>query len=102
MLFRSYRSDNNINSMDVEYNFDKRVSIVLQISSIKEVVTKKNDVMAFVAAGDEFGVVDLTLFPDNYQKYNNIRVGNIIEIIGRVEKRFDRYQIVVNDLEILE
>ena len=97
-----YRSDNNINSMDVEYNFDKRVSIVLQISSIKEVVTKKNDVMAFVAAGDEFGVVDLTLFPDNYQKYNNIRVGNIIEIIGRVEKRFDRYQIIVNDLEILE
>ena len=73
-----YRKDYNITSIDVSNNFDKSVKLVLQVSKIKEVITKKNDVMAFVTGVDEFNNVDLTLFPDIYLKYNDIKLGNIV------------------------
>ena len=97
-----YRKDYNVTSIMLEDCFDKLVKMVLQVSSIREVVTKNNDVMAFVNAGDEFGSVDLTLFPNYYSKYHDIKNGNIVEFYGRVEKRFDKYQIVVSSLNILE
>ena len=97
-----YRNEFHISSIDIDNYFYKKVSIVLQISNIKEVVTKKNDVMAFITGGDEFGFIDLTVFPKVYEKFNNIRVGNIVEFSGRVEKRFDKYQIVVDSLVIFE
>lgn len=97
-----YRGDYNVTSINIESNFNKIVDLVLQVVSIKEVVTKKNDVMAFIRAGDEYDVVDLTLFSNVYERYNNIKIGNIIKVSGRIEKRFDKYQIVVNDLNVLE
>ena len=33
---------------------------------------------------------------------NNIKTGNILEIIGRVEKRYDKYQVIVNNVRMLE
>ena len=33
----------------------------------KEILTKKNDVMAFLKASDEYKQIDLTLFPKIYQ-----------------------------------
>ena len=51
---------------------------------------------------DEYKQIDLTLFPKTYTKYNNIKKKDVIEIYGRVEKRFDKYQIIVNDLKVLQ
>ena len=97
-----YRQNNNVVSNDIENHFNKFIKLVLQISKIREFVTKKNDVMAFIVGADEYGYIDLILFSDAYQKFNNIKVGNIVMFDGRVEKRFDKYQIIVNRLEILE
>lgn len=97
-----YRKDYDVVSIEVINHYDKFIRLVLQISKIKEVVTKNNDVMAFVSAGDEYDYVDLTLFPNIYENYSSIRIGNIVMVEGRVEKRFDKYQIIVNKLEILE
>ena len=57
--------------------------------------------MAFITASDEYGQVSLTMFPKTYQNYKNINKKDIIKIFGRVEKRFDQYQIVINSLKIL-
>ena len=76
--------------------------MVVLISNIREVTTKNNDVMAFIVGSDEYGDVNLTVFPNVYSRFNNIRVNNVIEVSGKVEKRFDKYQIVVNDIKILE
>ena len=54
--------------------------------------------MAFITASDEFNKVSLTLFPKTYQQYNNINKKDIIRINGKVEKRFDQYQIIVNSI----
>ena len=93
--------NNKNNSLSIPKLFDHNINIVLLIEYIKEITTKKNDVMAFVRANDEYGTVDLILFPIVYKKYNNINVGDIIDVYGKVERRNDKYQIVVSSINVL-
>ena len=93
--------NNKNNSLSIPKLFDHNINIVLLIEYIKEITTKKNDVMAFVRANDEYGTVDLILFPTAYKKYNNINVGDIIDVYGKVERRNDKYQIVVSSINVL-
>ena len=97
-----YKNANDIDTRCIEQYFNKTISLVLIIDQIKEVTTKKNDIMAFITASDEYGQVSLTMFPSTYKTYNNIKKKNIIRIYGRVEKRYDQYQIVINSLKILD
>ena len=96
-----YKVSSDIDTRFIAKNFDKNITLVLIIDNIKEVTTKKNDIMAFVTASDEFGKISLTLFPNTYKQYNSIKKKDIIRIYGHVEKRFDQYQIIVNSLKIL-
>ena len=96
-----YKSATDIDTRYVEKYFDRTISLVLSIDQIKEVTTKKNDIMAFITASDEYGIVSLTMFPNTYKTYKNINKKDIIRIFGRVERRFDQYQIVINSLKIL-
>ena len=98
-----YRDESIIvNSSNIDMFFNRIVKMIVMINYIKETTTKNNDVMAFITGSDEFGEVSITCFPDTYRKFNNIKVGNIIELFGRVEKRYDKYQIIVNNIKILE
>ena len=54
--------------------------------------------MAFIKASDEYRQVDITLFPDIYKENKNLEIYDIIKIYGRVEKRFDNYQIVASKI----
>ena len=38
------------------------------------------------------------MFPKTFKVYNNVKVGDIIKFKGKVEKRFDKYQIVANEI----
>jgi len=97
-----YKSANELDTRCIEQYFDKTISLVLVIDQIKEVTTKKNDIMAFITASDEYGQISLTMFPNTYKTHNTINKKDIIRIFGRVERRFDQYQIVINSLKILE
>ena len=97
-----YKCTTDIDTLSVEKYFDRTISMVLSIDNIKEVTTKNNDIMAFITASDEYGQISLTLFPKTYKQYNHIKKKDIIRILGRVEKRFDQYQIIVNSLNLLE
>jgi DNA polymerase-3 subunit alpha len=97
-----YKNSNDLDTRYVEQYFDKTINLVLVVEQIKEVTTKKNDIMAFITASDEYGSVSLTLFPTIYKLTNNINKKDIVKITGRVEKRFDQYQIIVNNIKILE
>ena len=94
-----YKDSNSVNTLQLDSYVDKYIEIVLEVNKIKEVITKKNDVMAFVMASDEFRQVDLTLFPKVYQEFKYMKVYDIITVIGRVEKRLDNYQIVVSKIK---
>ena len=58
--------------------------------------------MAFITGEDEYGEIALTIFPTIYKKFNSISESNIIKVFGRVERRFDKYQVIVNDIKVLE
>lgn len=87
---------------ELELYFDKIVNIILYIDQKKEITTKNNDKMCFITGSDEVSTIEVVLFPKIYEKNNNIDVNNVINIKARVEKRFDKYQLIVNDLEILK
>ena len=93
---------NNITNLnEIEEYFDKVINIIVNVDKIKEVNTSKGDKMCFINVSDELSTVDIVLFPKTYQKYNNIKSGDFLLIKGKVEKRFDKYQIVVSDIKIL-
>ena len=97
-----YREGYFVNSSNITEYFDKNVNVVVMISNIRETMTKNNDVMAFVLGSDEYGDIDLIIFPNTYKRFNTIVKGNVIEVTGKVERRFDKYQIIVNYINVLE
>ena len=58
--------------------------------------------MAFITASDEYGKISLTVFPKQYKECTKIKEYDIISISGKVEKRFDTYQVIINSLNKLE
>ena len=98
-----YRDDNIVvNTANISDFFNNKVVMVIMINRIKETTTKNNDVMAFIVGSDEFGEADFTCFPDVYKRFNFIKVGNVVKIFGRVEKRYDKYQVIINNITVLE
>ncbi|MBQ2873311.1 MAG: DNA polymerase III subunit alpha [Bacilli bacterium] len=93
-----YKENNFINTLSLEEYTNKYIELVLEVNNIKEILTKKNDVMAFIKASDEYKQIDLTLFPKTYEENKNLEIYDIIKIYGKVEKRFDNYQIIVSKI----
>ena len=85
---------NIINLIDIPVYFDKQVNVIAYVDSIKEITTKKNEKMAFIIGSDEGATVDITIFPKLFETVNNIKKGDIIMVKGKVEKRFDKYQVI--------
>ena len=95
------RYNNIVNLNEISSYFDKNISIVVYVDKIKEVNTSKGDKMGFISGSDEISTVDIVLFPKIYEKYNDIKLGDMLLVKGKVEKRFDKNQIVVNSMEKL-
>jgi len=93
--------NNIVNLNEIEDYFDKVINIIVNVDKVKEVNTSKGDKMCFINGSDELSNVDIVLFPKIYQKYNNIKSGDFLLIKGKVEKRFDKYQIVASDIKTL-
>ena len=96
-----YKDYNSLNTLNLSEYDNKYINIVLEVNSIKEIFTKKNDVMAFVRASDEYKQIDLTLFPKEYKEYNNLKNHDIINVYGKVEKRLDNLGIIVSKIDVL-
>lgn len=97
----SYKTNTNAISLEnLDKYFDKLVTTIVLVENIKEITTKKGDKMAFVSCSDETGSVDYTFFP---KIWNNISIkkGSLYKIVGRVEKRYNQIQIIVNGVEEL-
>lgn len=96
-----FKRDNTCLLKDIEKYFDKNIIVIGMIDNIREVNTKNNDKMAFVTISDEYAKASLVMFPTTYLKYNYIKKGDVIKIIGKVEKRMSNWQIVCSNLEKL-
>ena len=82
----------------INYLF-KNISMCVLIEKISLIMTKNNEQMAFLDVSDETGDIQMTLFPEVYKKFNDIKEGEIVFVEGKSSKRFDKYQIIVNNIK---
>lgn len=82
--------------------FDKNIEAYGLLEKVKTIKTKKGDTMAFLELTDETGVASATIFPNRIIYINQIKEGDLLKINGHVEKRLDRYQIIINKIEIIK
>lgn len=74
---------------------DWKVTVVGLIQEIKRIRTKKGESMAFVTLQDDTGSISITLFPEEYAKYNLLlNELTIIVVEGKSERRNGRTQII--------
>ena len=93
---------NNIISLNkIESYFDKNINVIVNVDKVKEINTKNESKMAFINASDELDNIDIVLFTKVYEKYK-VEKNNIIKVNGKVEKRYDKYQLVANTITILQ
>lgn len=96
-----YSNNKYIKIKDMDKYFDKYINTVLLVERVKEVNTKNNDKMLFVTGCDEVSSIDIVMFPKIYSLYSDLKAGDVIELNGKVEKRFDKLQLVVSELKHL-
>ncbi len=85
----------------LENYFDKNVKVIIKVSSLRVITTKKGDEMMFMSGEDEFLELEFVMFPKVYKKYDFVSENDILYVFGHVEKRFDKLQIVVTNLKKL-
>lgn len=68
---------------------NQRVTLIVFTNRVKVIHTKKDHrPMAFVSASDESGLVDVTVFPQQYQQFQKLLERNrVLVITGKTEER---------------
>ena len=79
----------------------KKIKSVVIVEKISKIKTKKNEDMAFFTGSDETGIADFTVFPKTFDFFKDIKIGDLVMVLGEVQQRFDKYQIVVNNIKII-
>lgn len=77
----------------------KNINMVLLIKSIRTIKDKKGGEMAFLECEDETGKVNLTMFSSLYAKNNDLKVNELIRVNVKVSKRFDKLNVLVNNIK---
>lgn len=90
-----------VNLNEISKFFGKKIYVIGLVDSMRKIITKNNKEMAFLYISDEYDGIDLTLFPDILNKHYDIKNGDIIYINASVERRYDKFQLVANDIKIL-
>ena len=96
-----YKNNNDVDLVNIDKYYDRKINIVVVIDRVKEILTKKNDAMLFVYGSDNTGSIDITLFPNVYLENKDINKKDVIRVFGRVEKRYERYQIIADKVSKL-
>ena len=97
-----YNKNGIIKIENIKNYFDKHIKCVVLVEKIKTTKTKKGDNMAFITASDETGTCDFVVFPMAYYMLDNVKIGMIINIEGKVTKRFNNYQINIDFLNLIK
>ena len=81
-----------------ENTFIKMIGFVTEVRQLR---TKKGELMAFVQLEDEFGTVSLTLFPTIYETVmGRLTEGTFVYAEGFFEQRFGKPQLKVKQITI--
>lgn len=75
-------------------------TFVLFISRMRQVTTRRDQrQMAFLTASDTSGSLEVTVFPKQFAKYQDIlSEGSVLVVDGKVERRNGQMQVIANSL----
>ncbi len=72
------------------------------ITSVRELITKKGDKMAFVVLGDQTDTIEMVAFPTTYAEQKDLfQVGQCIAVKGKLSIRNDEPSIAVDRVKAL-
>ena len=97
MLYKNDRKD-YIELKNISKYFNKNIKTIVLVEKIRVIKTSKGENMCFFTCSDEESTLEFICFPKTYNLYNDIGRGDIIEVDGKVEKRLNDFQIIVNKL----
>lgn len=79
------------------------LSAIAMIASIKPVTTKKGDRMAILVLEDLTGQAEAVVFPKSFERIGNCLIVDArLMVWGKVDRRDDRAQLIVEDAEPVE
>jgi DNA polymerase III subunit alpha len=79
------------------------ISVIVMLTEIKPIVTKKGDRMAIVQMEDLSGQAEGVVFPATYERIENfIKADTRLIVWGKVDKREDQTQMIIEDAELIE
>lgn len=80
---------------------NERVTLIVYVMKIKRIMTRKNPRrMAFATVSDTTGSTDLTIFPQQYERYENIlNRSRVLVVTGQVEERDRGLQVLVDRIQ---
>ncbi|HEY9625400.1 MAG TPA: DNA polymerase III subunit alpha, partial [Crinalium sp.] len=79
------------------------LSAIVMLSGVKPVVTKKGDRMAILQIEDLTGQAEAVVFPKSFERIGEyIQVDARLMVWGKVDRRDDRSQLIIEDAEPIE
>ena len=81
-----------------EQKSKQKVSAVVMLNSVRKIITKKGDPMAFIQMEDITGEAEGTVFPSTFGDLEPLlEEGKQLIVWGKAQKRNDKYQMVIDD-----
>ena len=84
---------------NIAQNHNRYVTCVGILEYEKEIITKTHTKMAFLMISDETGRANFVVFASEVKSLENIKIGDLVLVKGRVARRYMEYQINVNQIE---
>jgi DNA polymerase III subunit alpha len=86
-----------------EQKAHQKVSAVVMLNSVRKIITKKGDPMAFVQMEDITGEAEGTIFPSTYSDLEQLlQEGKQLIVWGKAQQRNEKYQLIIDDAEAVE
>lgn len=86
-----------------EHKEESTICAVVMLNGVKKVMTKKNELMAILQIEDLTVQSEAVVFPKIYERINSLlQVDSKIIIWGKVERREEQTQLIVEDVEQVE
>ena len=91
-----------LNQLD-EQKSRTKISAIAILTSVKKIITKKGDPMAFIQLEDVSGQAEGIVFPSVYEQVEKVLVEDARLIVwGKVERREDQVQLIVEEAESVD
>lgn len=103
--FRDILQKRDVNIKKVKEEMKEGMLAVLGgiIEEVRQVVTKKNDTMAFVRLADLSGAIEIVVFPKVYEEFKNLlSPESLVAVKGRISFRNDEISIIAEKFKKLE